>query len=82
MCVQKPLRVVIENYPDDLVEEMDAVNNPEDSSAGTRKIPFSKTLYIEEDDFREDPPKQFYRLVSWSRGAPPLRLLDHLQGSH
>jgi glutaminyl-tRNA synthetase len=62
MCVQKPLRVVIENYPDDLVEEMDAVNNPEEASAGTRKIPFSKTLYIEEDDFREDPPKQFYRL--------------------
>ena len=63
MCVQKPLRVVIENYPDDQVDEMDAVNNPEDSSAGTRKIPFSKTLYIEEDDFREDPPKQFYRLA-------------------
>jgi len=62
MCVQKPLRVVIDNYPDDLVEEMDAINNPEDSAAGTRKIPFSKTLYIEEDDFREDPPKQFYRL--------------------
>jgi glutaminyl-tRNA synthetase len=63
MCVQKPLRVVIENYADGLVEEMDAINNPEDSSAGTRKIPFSKTLYIEEDDFREDPPKQFYRLA-------------------
>ena len=63
MCVQKPLRVVIENYTDDLVEEMDAINNPEDTSAGTRKIPFSKTLYIEEDDFREDPPKQFYRLA-------------------
>lgn len=63
MCVQKPLRVVIENYREDLVEEMDAINNPEDSSAGTRKIPFSKTLYIEEDDFREDPPKQFYRLA-------------------
>jgi glutaminyl-tRNA synthetase len=63
MCVQKPLRVVIENYADDLVEEMDAINNPEDSSAGTRKIPFSKTLFIEEDDFREDPPKQFYRLA-------------------
>jgi glutaminyl-tRNA synthetase len=63
MCVQKPLRVVIENYPDDLVEEMDAINNPEDSSAGTRKVPFSKTLYIEADDFREDPPKQFYRLA-------------------
>ena len=63
MCVQKPLRVVIENYPDDQVEEMDAINNPEDSSAGTRKIPFSKVLYIEDDDFREDPPKQFYRLA-------------------
>ena len=63
MCVQKPLRVVIDNYPDDLVEEMDAINNPEDSTAGTRKVPFSKTLYIEEDDFREDPPKQFYRLA-------------------
>ncbi len=63
MCVQKPLRVVIENYPDDRVEEMDAINNPEDSSAGTRRVPFSKTLYIEEDDFREDPPKQFYRLA-------------------
>ncbi|HEX5885853.1 MAG TPA: glutamine--tRNA ligase/YqeY domain fusion protein [Pyrinomonadaceae bacterium] len=63
MCVQKPLRVVIENYADDLVEEMEAINNPEDSSAGTRTIPFSKTLYIEEDDFREDPPKQFYRLA-------------------
>ena len=63
MCVQKPLRVIIDNYPDDLVEEMDAINNPEDSTAGTRKVPFSKTLYIEEDDFREDPPKQFYRLA-------------------
>jgi glutaminyl-tRNA synthetase len=63
MCVQKPLRVVIENYPEDLVDEMDAINNPEEASAGTRKIPFSRTLYIEEDDFREDPPKQFYRLA-------------------
>jgi glutaminyl-tRNA synthetase len=63
MCVQKPLRVVIENYPDDQVEEMDAINNPEEASAGTRKIPFSKVLYIEDDDFREDPPKQFYRLA-------------------
>ena len=63
MCVQKPLRVVIDNYPETLVEEMDAINNPEDSSAGTRKIPFSRTLYIEEEDFREDPPKQFYRLA-------------------
>jgi glutaminyl-tRNA synthetase len=63
MAVLNPLRVVIDNYPDDLVEEMDAVNNPEDASAGTRKVPFSKVLYIEQDDFREDPPKQFYRLA-------------------
>jgi glutaminyl-tRNA synthetase len=63
MAVLRPLRVVIDNYPDDLVEEMDAVNNPEDASAGTRKVPFSKTLYIEQEDFREDPPKQYYRLA-------------------
>src|SRR5215510_13386570 len=63
MAVLRPLRVVIDNYPDDLVEEMDAVNNPEDASAGTRKVPFSKVLYIEQEDFREDPPKQFYRLA-------------------
>ncbi len=63
MAVLHPLRVVLENYPDDLVEEMDAVNNPEDASAGTRKVPFSKVLYIEQDDFREDPPKQYYRLA-------------------
>jgi glutaminyl-tRNA synthetase len=63
MAVLKPLRVVIDNYPDDLVEEMEAINNPEDASAGTRKVPFSKVLYIEQDDFREDPPKQFYRLA-------------------
>jgi glutaminyl-tRNA synthetase len=62
MAVLKPLRVVIDNYPDDLVEEMEAINNPEDASMGTRRVPFSKVLYIEQDDFREDPPKQFYRL--------------------
>jgi glutaminyl-tRNA synthetase len=63
MAVLKPLRVVIDNYPEDLVEEMDAVNNPEDESMGTRQVPFSKVLYIEQDDFREDPPKQYYRLT-------------------
>ncbi|MFL6212675.1 MAG: glutamine--tRNA ligase/YqeY domain fusion protein [Blastocatellia bacterium] len=63
MAVLRPLRVVIENYPDDQVEEMEAVNNPEDESAGTRRVPFSKVLYIEQDDFREDPPKQFFRLA-------------------
>ena len=62
MAVVRPLRVVIENYPDDLVEHMEAVNNPEDAAAGTRTVPFSKVLYIEQDDFRENPPKQYYRL--------------------
>lgn len=62
MAVTKPLKVVIDNYPDDLVEEMDAINNPEDPSAGTRKVPFSKVLYIEQDDFRETPPPKYYRL--------------------
>jgi glutaminyl-tRNA synthetase len=55
--------VVIDNYPEDQVEELDAVNNPEDHSMGTRKVPFSRVLYIERDDFREDPPKKFYRLA-------------------
>ncbi len=63
MAVINPLRVVIENYPDDLVEEMEAVNNPEDEAAGTRKVPFSKVLYIERDDFMEDPPRKFFRLA-------------------
>ncbi len=63
MGVLDPLKVVLANYPDDRVEELDAINNPEDESAGTRKVPFSKTLYIERDDFMEDPPKKFYRLA-------------------
>ncbi|MDH7606062.1 MAG: glutamine--tRNA ligase, partial [Melioribacter sp.] len=58
-----PLKVVITNYPDDLVEELDAINNPEDFSAGTRKVPFSKEIYIEQTDFMENPPKGYYRLV-------------------
>jgi len=62
MAVLRPLRVVIDNYPENQVEEMDAVNNPEDASAGTRKVPFSRVLYIEQDDFREDPPKGYFRL--------------------
>ena len=62
MAVLRPLRVVIDNYPEGQVEEMEAVNNPEDPGMGTRKVPFSKVLYIEQDDFREDPPKQYYRL--------------------
>ena len=63
MAVLKPVKVVIENYPEDQVELMEAVNNPEDPSAGTRQVPFSRVLYIERDDFMEDPPKKFYRLA-------------------
>jgi glutaminyl-tRNA synthetase len=62
MAVLRPLKVVIDNYPEGQVEEMDAVNNPEDESAGKRKVAFSRVLYIEQDDFREDPPKQYFRL--------------------
>lgn len=63
MAVLNPLRVVIDNYPEGQVEELDAINNPEDESAGTRKVPFSRVLYIEQEDFMEDPPKKFYRLA-------------------
>jgi len=63
MAVLRPLKVVIENYPDGQVEELDAVNNPEDASAGTRKVPFGKVLYIEQDDFREAPPPKYFRLA-------------------
>ncbi len=62
MAVLRPLKVVVDNYPENQVEEMDAVNNPEDPSAGTRKVPFSRVLYIEQDDFREVPPKGYFRL--------------------
>jgi glutaminyl-tRNA synthetase len=63
MAVLRPLRVVIDNYPEDQTEELEAVNNPEDASMGTRKVPFSRVLYIEQDDFREVPPKKFFRLA-------------------
>ncbi len=63
MAVLNPLKVVIENYPADLVEELEAINNPEDESAGTRPVPFSKVIYIERDDFMEDPPRRFFRLA-------------------
>jgi glutaminyl-tRNA synthetase len=63
MGVLRPLRVVVENYPEGQVEEMEAVNNPEDPGAGTRKVPFSRVLYIEQDDFRETPPPKYYRLA-------------------
>jgi len=63
MGVLRPLRVVIENYPEGQVEEMEAVNNPEDPTMGTRRVPFSRVLYIERDDFLEEPPPKFYRLA-------------------
>ncbi len=63
MAVLNPLRVVIDNYPEDQVEELEAENNPEDPDMGTRKVPFSRELYIEQEDFREDPPKKFFRLA-------------------
>ena len=62
MAVLRPLKVVIDNYPEGQSEELEAMNNPEDASAGTRKVPFSRVLYIEQDDFREEPPKKFFRL--------------------
>jgi len=63
MAVLRPLRVVIDNYPEGQTEQMEAVNNPEDAAMGTRQVPFSKVIYIEQDDFREDPPKQYFRLA-------------------
>ncbi len=63
MAVLRPLRLVIDNYPEDQVEELEAINNPEDPEMGTRKVPFSKVLYIERDDFREDPPPKWFRLA-------------------
>lgn len=63
MAVLNPLRVVIDNYPEDQVEELSAVNNPEDESAGSRKVPFSRVLYIEQEDFMEEPPKKYFRMA-------------------
>lgn len=63
MAVLDPVKVIVDTYPDDLVEQMDAINNPEDPDAGTRKVPFTKELYIERSDFMEEPPKKFFRLA-------------------
>jgi glutaminyl-tRNA synthetase len=63
MAVLRPVKVIIDNYPEGKVEELDAINNPEDAGAGTRKVPFSRELYIEREDFMEEPPKKFYRLA-------------------
>ncbi|MDQ9785853.1 glutamine--tRNA ligase, partial [Serratia marcescens] len=62
MAVLRPLKMVIENYPEGQVEELEAINHPDDPSAGTRKIAFGRELYIEQDDFMENPPKKFFRL--------------------
>src|SRR5207253_1564857 len=62
-AVLRPLKLIVDNYPDGEVEQLDAINNPEDESAGARKVPFSKTLYIEQDDFREMPPPKYFRLA-------------------
>ncbi|MHC5074146.1 MAG: glutamine--tRNA ligase, partial [Planctomycetota bacterium] len=63
MAVLRPLKIIIDNYPEDKTEHLEAINNPEDPSAGTREVPFSRELYIEQEDFMEDPPKKFYRLA-------------------
>ena len=78
MAVLRPLKVVLTNYPEGQVEEVDVINNPEDPVAGTRKVPFARVLYIERDDFKEDPPKKFFRLSPGQGGAVALRVLHHL----
>ena len=73
MAVLRPLRVVIENYPEGQGEELDAMNNPEDPASGTRKMPFCRVLYIEQEDFREDPPKKFFRLARGVKSVCGMR---------
>ena len=80
MAVLQPLKVVIDNYPEDQVEELEAVNNPEDPGMGTRKVPFSRELYIEQDDFREDPPKTVLPSGARPGSAAALCLFYHLHG--
>ena len=82
MGVLHPLRLVIENYPEGQTEEMTAVNNPEDASMGTRKVPFSRVLYVEREDFMEDPPRKFYRLGAGAGGAAAVRLPGDVRGVH
>ena len=78
MAVLRPLKVVIDNYPENQIEEMDAVNNPEDASAGSRKVPFSRVLYIEQDDFREESAKGYFRLSPGKEVRLRYALLRHL----
>ncbi len=76
MAVLHPLKLVIDNFPEGVVEELEAVNNPEDPSAGSRKVPFSKVLYIEQDDFRENPPKKYFRLSPVPKSVCATRTLS------
>ena len=78
MAVLRPLKVVIDNYPECQIEEMEAVNNPENASAGTRKVPFSRVLYIEHDDFGSSA-EEILSSLAGKRSAFALRLLHHLQ---
>ena len=78
--VLRPLKLVIENYPEDESEFVDALNNPEDPDSGTRPIPFGRTLYVEADDFMEDPPKKFFRLAPGREARAALRLPRDLPG--
>ncbi len=80
MAVVDPLRVVIENYPEDRTEEFEVANNPEDPAAGVRKVPFSRVLYIERDDFTEDPPKKYFRLAPGREAQVARRLFRHVHG--
>ena len=82
MAVIHPLKVVIENYPEGETEMLDAVNNPEDDAAGTRQVPFGRELYIEHDDFMEDPPKKFFPLRPWPRSAVAVGVFLDLQRGH
>ncbi len=78
MAVLRPLKVVIVNYPEGQMEELEAVNNPEDPAMGTRKVPFSREIFIEQDDFREDPPKKFFRLAPGREVRSALCLFHYL----
>ena len=78
MAVLRPLKVVLENYPDDQVEQMDVVNNPEDPAAGTRKVPFSRVLYIEQDDFMRGSAEEVLPAGARPRSAAAQRVPDHV----
>ena len=78
MAVLRPLKLVIENYPEDRKEELEAINHPEDASAGTRRIPFGREIFIEREDFMENPPKKFFRLSPGREVQIALRLFRHM----